>query len=183
MSIGHLRIYRIRKPTTVTAKEITSRQNKKTHGKRKNLTKQCPLGIKESVGLGRVFEVHREIRKCVEFFFSQAFVRLLFVGKKVKENLVSCCPQLWQNIVLPTSFKCSKMAEMAGGDDQTLIPLLHFRIPWCTSKTPPSPHALFYAMRTLLLLFLLPYGYFFCRESFPFVVSFFSFAVSLSLLS
>ena len=38
MSIGHLRIYRIRKPTTVTAKEITSRQKNKTHGKGKNLT-------------------------------------------------------------------------------------------------------------------------------------------------
>ena len=80
MSIGHLRIYRIRKPTTVTAKEITSRQKNKTHGKRIRLTakgrilrqkekdsgqkkKQCPHGIKESVGLGRVFEVHREIRK------------------------------------------------------------------------------------------------------------------------
>ena len=73
MSIGHLRIYRIRKPTTVKAKEITSRQKNKTYGKRKNLTpkrkrprakeKQCPHGIKESVGLARVFEVHREIRK------------------------------------------------------------------------------------------------------------------------
>ena len=27
--------------------------------------------------------------KCVEFFVSQASVRLLFVGKKVKENIVS----------------------------------------------------------------------------------------------
>ena len=43
MSIGHLRIYRIRKPTTVTAKEKDSRQKeesyaqkKKTQGKRKN---------------------------------------------------------------------------------------------------------------------------------------------------
>ena len=73
MSIGHPRIYRIRKPTTVTAKEITSRQKNKTHGKGRILRqkekdsgqkkKQCPHGIKESVGLGRVFEVHREIRK------------------------------------------------------------------------------------------------------------------------
>ena len=43
MSIGHLRIYRIRKPTTVTAKEKDSRQKeesyaqkKKTPGKGKN---------------------------------------------------------------------------------------------------------------------------------------------------
>ena len=48
MSIGHLRIYRIRKPTTVTAKEITSRQKNKTHGKGKNLTpKRKRLGAKE----------------------------------------------------------------------------------------------------------------------------------------
>ena len=48
MSIGHLRIYRIRQPTTVTAKEIISRQKNKTHGKRKNLTpKRKRLRAKE----------------------------------------------------------------------------------------------------------------------------------------
>ena len=30
-----------------------------------------------------------KLGKCVEFFVSQASVRLLFVGKKVKENIVS----------------------------------------------------------------------------------------------
>ena len=49
---------------------------------------------------------------------------------------------------------------MAGSDDQPLTPLLHFLIPWCTSTASPGPHALFYAVRTLL--FLLPRGYFFC---------------------
>ena len=48
MSIGLLRIYRIRKPTTVTGKEITSRQKNKTHGTGKNLTpKKKRLGAKE----------------------------------------------------------------------------------------------------------------------------------------
>ena len=60
---------------------------------------------------------------------------------------------------------------MAGSDDQPLTPLLHFLIPWCTSTARPGPHVLFYVVRTLL--FLLPWGYFFSRESLTFAVKLF----------
>ena len=60
---------------------------------------------------------------------------------------------------------------MVGSDDQPLTPLLHFLIPWCTSTARPGPHVLLYVVRTLLLL--LPWGYFFSRESFTFAVKLF----------
>ena len=182
MSIGHLRIYRIRKPTTVTTQEITSRQKKKTHGKRKNLTakrKREKLEIAWNTSFPKLLlDCSLSVKKLKKI---QYLIKTLLFPQPEQQLTPSetCCPQLRQNIFLPTSFECSKMAEMAGRDDQPLIPLLHFLIPWCASKTRPSPHALFYAVGTLLLLFLLPYDYFFCRESFTFAVRFFSFVVSL----
>ena len=92
----------LRWPTTVTAKEKTSRQKKKTHGKRKNLmAKRKRLTAKEKTS-----------------------------QQKKKPH-------------------CKKKRLTA------------------KEKKPPSPYALFYAVRTLL--FLSPWGYFFRRESFTWI--------------
>ena len=92
----------LRWPTTVTAKEKTSRQKKKTHGKRKNLlAKRKRLTAKEKTS-----------------------------QQKRKPH-------------------CKKKRLTV------------------KEKKPPSPYALFYAVRTLL--FLSPWGYFFRRESFTWI--------------
>ena len=70
---------------------------------------------------------------------SQMIVSLKTYLISHRQKSETCCPLLQQNIFLTTSFKCSKMAQMAGSDEQPLTPLLHFLIPWCTLITRPNP--------------------------------------------